>query len=128
VTSSTLGSRLPRRSWPARPRPAKASAAAAAPLLTPARWRRLSARLDAERRLAKAALVSLYTGRPWSEALRGACRAWMLDGSWVDFWGAYVALLAPAERARWARALSLPGDRSQRAWRLVSARLLLGSR
>ena len=124
--TSSLRSRLPRRAWPTRPRPA-ALAGAAAPLLTPARWRRLSSLLGAERRVAKAVLDALYTGQPWDEVVRGACRGWMLDGRWVDFWGAYVAQLSPAERARWRRALSRPGDPSQRAWRLVSARLLLGS-
>jgi len=49
----------------------------------------------------------------------------MLDGRWVDFWSAYVALLSPRERTLWRRALSRPGDPSQRAWRLVSARLFL---
>jgi len=51
----------------------------------------------------------------------------LLDGRWVDFWSAYVALLSPRERARWRRALSRAGDPAQRAWRLVSARLLFDS-
>jgi hypothetical protein len=82
--------------------------------------------LQEERHTANAALRFLYTGQPWNDVVRRACRAWLLDGRWVDFWGAYVSMLSPAERARWRRTLAKPGDPAQRAWRLVSAGLLLG--
>ena len=126
--TSRIGSRLPRSrrpSWPARSRAGTGTAAGSSRLLTAARWRRLSSYLGAERRIAEAVLTALATGNPWNETVRGSLREWMLDGRWVEFWGAYVSLLSPRESARWRRALSRPGDPRQRAWRLVSARLLL---
>jgi hypothetical protein len=93
--------------------------------LTAAQWRHLSSYLETEPTIADSALDALATGSPWNDKLRAALREWMLDGRWVDFWGAYVSMLSPGERARWRRALSRPGHPAQRAWRLVSARLLL---
>ena len=121
--STTLRSHVVRQAWPERPRTAHDFS-----LLSPARWRRLAARLGEDtagtRRVAEAALRALYTGSALGE--RRHWRVWMRDGTWVDFWAAYVRTLSPHERRAWRRALSRPsrGDTARRLWQLVSARLL----
>jgi hypothetical protein len=76
------------------------------------------------RRAAEAVLTALYAGGAVAE--RRQWRTWMRDGSWIDFWMAYVAGLSPRERRAWRRALARParGDQARRVWQLVSARLL----
>jgi hypothetical protein len=91
--------------------------------LSPERWQRVGAQIGT-RRAAEAALRALYTGGALAE--RGPWRAWLCDGSWIDFWMAYVAGLSPRERRAWRRALARParGDQARRMWQLISARLL----
>jgi len=127
--STNLGTRVTRpTAWPARPRSAEASFPDRQVLLSPARWQSLRARLGQNavgtRHAAEAALTALYSGGPLAE--RCSWRAWMRDGSWIDFWMAYVAALSPRERRAWRRALARParGDQARRVWQLVSARLL----
>lgn len=143
--STDLGNRIrrPAGSWPARPRSSE-HAVPAGTFLTSSQWRRLGPRLcrdaatrDETRAIAEAVLWVLHTGSPWSSLARalpkpGVCRRqwkeWMLDGRWIDFWGAYVALLSPRARLEWARAFARAGGESgtaRHAWWLVSARLLL---
>lgn len=147
--STDLGNRIrrPAGSWPARPRSSEQATPGGSAFLSPSQWRRLGPRLcrDAGRRaetrdIAEAVLWVLHTGSPWSSLARastkpGVCRRqwkeWMLDGRWIDFWGAYVALLSPRARLEWARAFARAsgggGDSgtARHAWWLVSARLLL---
>jgi len=144
--STDLGNRIrrPAGSWPARPRSSEHAVPGGTAFLTPSQWRRLSPRLCRDsatraetRAVAEAVLWVLHTGSPWSSLAPafpkpGLCRRqwkeWMLDGRWIDFWGAYVALLSPRARLEWARAFARAGSESgtaRHAWWLVSARLLL---
>lgn len=144
--STDLGNRIrrPAGSWPARPRSSEHTVPGGTAFLTSSQWRRLSPRLcrdaatrEETRAIAEAVLWVLHTGSPWSSLARalpkpGVCRRqwkeWMLDGRWIDFWGAYVALLSPRARLEWARAFARAGGESgtaRHAWWLVSARLLL---
>jgi transposase len=151
--------------WPPRPRASLVrppSRPERFPLLSDAQWARVAPILArggregrggrtgslgdpaATRRAAEGMLWVLRNGAPWSAlpggpaaaiACRRRWRAWLRDGRWLDFWGAYLRSLGPRGWLAWSRAL-LPGgealaspfrrDRTaRRAWWLASAQVFL---
>lgn len=159
VTLETPTRRRTRARWPApgrtvAPRPHRTVHSR---LLTDPQWARLSSILvgdkptesasaEQTRRALEGVLWTLRNGKDW-EALpasypsastcRSHWRMWIRDGSWLDFWRAYVASLNSQSWLTWSRALVRAGDSisqggrrsrsasARYAWWLVSARVFL---
>lgn len=146
------------RPWPAAPRRARGPAGRSekSELLPAALWGEIGhylipadggvAGAEEARRAARGVLWILRRGVPWGELpasvapaalARRHWQAWMEDGRWLDFWGAFVARLTGESWLGWSRALVRAGEElrhsgtrgreaaARYAWWVVSARLLL---